>query len=230
MLECIGYRPVHVRVHLLAEAGSSSIGSPRHRVCWVRADCTPHKSHQTACGFLLDHMWDASQDHLKGRTCRDAVSTPTHILPTVWWYSHSCSGLAFILASSACIFVKGCPQAGRTLHVYRQPESLGTTIGTWNDWRNCFIIIYECPGKLQWSCLSLLMEIVRNCFLRTLSHSTLSMQCWQLHIYNEKVTEAYSQTKFDFRDQNVIGRWMTRTCTFHSLCFHIVRFLKKKKT
>lgn len=142
-------------------------------------------------------------------------------------------GLAFILASSACIFCQRMPPSWQNpsrVQTAREPGDYNWDLKRLEE----LFYHYIWVSRKVTVKLPITVDGDREGKLfptYTLSHSTLSMQCWQLHIYNrEKSRSLLTKPNLISRDQNVIRRWMTRTCTFHSLCFHIVRFLKKKTT
>ena len=150
----------------------------------------PPKSHQTACGFRLDHMWQRQPgSFLKGPTCRDAVSTPrSYPSNCVMVFTLPLQGLAFILPSSTCIFCQRIPpswQNSSCIQTAREP-------GDYNwDLKRLEELFYHYIWVSRKVTVNLLFTVDRDSKAKlfptcTLSHSTLSMQHWQLHIYNRE--------------------------------------------
>lgn len=106
------------------EAGSSGTGRPRSEGLALQQTALLLRAAKLHVCSLWTAQEGASQDHFKrGPTCRDAVSTlPSYPSDLLMIFTHLFQGLAFISPAAPASFVRGYPQAGRTLHVHRHPR------------------------------------------------------------------------------------------------------------
>lgn len=167
---------------------------------------------------------------LKGALPIEMLSVPSaHTLPMSWLYSHSRTKSKLPFSPADLHLLPEDTLKLAESPTCTEPESLGTMLGTWKDWRNCYIYVYK---TVRMNLHAMLTETVRgNCFLSVPYRVPFFQYDVDNYTYitEKKPGSLHTKPTVTSREQSVVRGWMKKTCAFHSIHFYIpVWFLIKQ--